>query len=203
MRYPASAGQSRQRRGAVARDAGGAGGGRNGGHHSGCRWSASARRPSETAGNAPALAWVSDHRRPIGSIAERAPRLRRFANSMADFWVSWAAGCPIRDTQSGFRLYPATLLRELPPPHGDRRGFVFESELLIRAAHQGYRLTTVAVTTLYLAQSRPSHYQPWRDTWRITVMVAWELIKRGLYPLGLLRSLGIWPGGQHDAHSAD
>lgn len=124
---------------------------------------------------------------------ERAPRLRRFANGMADFWVSWAAGWPIRDTQSGFRLYPAALLQKLPPPRSGRRGFVFESELLIRAAHQGYRPTTVAVATLYLAQSRPSHYQPWRDTWRITAMVAWELIKRGLYPLGLLRSLGVWP----------
>jgi glycosyltransferase involved in cell wall biosynthesis len=124
---------------------------------------------------------------------DRAPRLRRFANSMADFWVSWAAGYPIRDTQSGFRLYPATLLQKLPPPRGDRRGFVFESELLIRAAHQGYRPTTVAVATIYLAESRPSHYRPWRDTLRITAMVAWELIKRGLYPFGLLRSLGAWP----------
>jgi len=35
---------------------------------------------------------------------ECAPPLRRFANGMADFWVSWAAGCPIADTQSGFRL---------------------------------------------------------------------------------------------------
>ncbi len=122
---------------------------------------------------------------------ERAPRLRRFANGMADFWVSWAAGCPIRDTQSGFRLYPATLLQKLFPPRPGQRGFVFESEVLIRAAHWGSRPTTVAVATIYLTASRPSHYQPWRDTWRITLMVAGELIKRGLYPQGLLRSLGI------------
>lgn len=135
---------------------------------------------------------------------EHAPRLRRFANGMADFWVSWAAGCPIRDTQSGFRLYPAALLQKLPPPRRGRRGFVFENELLIRAAHCGYRPTTVTVATIYLTASRPSHYQPWRDTWRITAMVAWELIKRGLYPLGLLRSLGIGPAGRpRDTHSAD
>lgn len=124
---------------------------------------------------------------------ECAPRLRRFANGMADFWVSWAAGCPIRDTQSGFRLYPATLLQKQFPPRPGRRGFVFESEILIRAAHEGSRPTTVAVATIYLTASRASHYQPWRDTWRITRMVAWELIKRGLYPWGLLRSLGVGP----------
>ena len=121
---------------------------------------------------------------------DRAPPLRRFANAMADFWVSWAAGCPIRDTQSGFRLYPAALISKLHPPGNQRGGFVFESEVLIRAAHHSYYPATVGIVTLYHAQGRPSHYQPWRDTLRIIVMVAWELIKRGLYPLGLLRSLG-------------
>ena len=123
----------------------------------------------------------------------RAPRLRRFANAMADFWVSWAAGWPIRDTQSGFRLYPALLLHQLSPPRQGQGGFVFESELLIRAVQRGYYPVTVAVATLYLVGSRPSHYRPWQDTLRITRMVAWSLLKRGLYPLGLLRSLGAWP----------
>ncbi|MCB1776470.1 MAG: glycosyltransferase family 2 protein [Candidatus Competibacteraceae bacterium] len=121
---------------------------------------------------------------------DRAPPLRRFANGMADFWISWAAGCPICDTQSGFRLYPAALLRKLPPPGNQRGGFVFESEVLIRAAHHGHYPATVGIATLYHAQGRPSHYQPWRDTLRIIAMVGWKLIKRGLYPLGLLRSLG-------------
>ncbi len=124
---------------------------------------------------------------------ESAPRLRRFANGMADFWVSWAAGYPIRDTQSGFRLYPAAFLRKLTPPRNSGCGFVFESALLIQATHCGYPPAAVVIETLYLPQSRLSHYQPWRDTWRITVMVAKELLKRGLYPLGLLRSLGLWP----------
>lgn len=122
---------------------------------------------------------------------ESAPRLRRFANGMADFWVSWAAGYPIRDTQSGFRLYPTALLQKLPHPPSAGCGFVFESALLIQATHCGYLPTAVVIEALYLPQSRQSHYRPWRDTWRITVMVAKELLKRGLYPLGLLRSLGL------------
>jgi len=124
---------------------------------------------------------------------ESAPRLRRFANGMADFWVSWAAGYPIRDTQSGFRLYPAAFLSNVPPPRQNSGGFVFESALLIQATHCGYPPAAVVIEALYLPQSRHSHYRPWRDTWRITVMVAKELLKRGLYPLGLLRSLGLWP----------
>lgn len=95
---------------------------------------------------------------------ESAPRLRRFANGMADFWVSWAAGYPIRDTQSGFRLYPAAFLRKLRPPRSGGGGFVFESALLIQATHCGYPPVAVVIEALYLPQSRLSHYRPWRDT---------------------------------------
>lgn len=124
---------------------------------------------------------------------ERAPGLRRFANGMADFWISWAAGYPIRDTQSGFRLYPATFLHRIDAPEGERRGFAFESALLIQAARLGYYPATVAIETLYLPQGRPSHYRPWRDTGRIILLVARELLRHGLYPLGLLRSLRLLP----------
>ena len=124
---------------------------------------------------------------------ERAPGPRRFANGMADFWISWAAGYPIRDTQSGFRLYPAAFLRAVPAPRNGRRGFAFESALLIQATRLGCYPATVAIETIYHPQGRPSHYQPWRDTLRIVATVAWELLGRGLYPTGLLRSLRLLP----------
>lgn len=124
---------------------------------------------------------------------ERAPFLRRFANKTADFWVSWAAGYPICDTQSGFRLYPVTFLNVLPPIKNGRQGFVFESEALIEAARRGYYPITIAVETLYPKQARPSHYRPWRDTTRIIIMVAGKLLKWGMYPIGLLRSLEYLP----------
>jgi glycosyltransferase involved in cell wall biosynthesis len=124
---------------------------------------------------------------------ECAPPLRRFANGMADFWVSWAAGCPIPDTQSGFRLYPADFLRQATGPRGGRRGFAFESDLLMQAGRQRRYPATVAIETIYHTQGRPSHYRPWRDTLRIVALVAWSLLDRGLYPLGLLRSLRLLP----------
>jgi glycosyltransferase involved in cell wall biosynthesis len=120
---------------------------------------------------------------------EAAPRLRRFANGMADFWVSWAAGCPIPDTQSGFRLYPADFLRRASRPARGQRGFAFESALLIQAGRQRRYPGAVAIETIYHAQGRPSHYRPWRDTLRIVNLVAGSLFERGMYPVGLLRSL--------------
>ena len=124
---------------------------------------------------------------------EFAPPLRRFANGMADFWVSWAAGCPIADTQSGFRLYPAELLRRAAGPEKGRRGFAFESALLIEAGRQGRYPIAVAIETIYHPHGRPSHYRPWRDTLRIVDLVARSLFRSGMYPVGLLRSLRLLP----------
>lgn len=119
-----------------------------------------------------------------------APPLRRFANGFADFWISWAAGYRIRDSQSGFRLYPAAVFQQCPTTSDN---FVFESEILIDAARQGIYSKSVAIDTVYHQNSRSSHYRPASDTWAIVRMVARKLIQRRLYLSGLLRSLGIWP----------
>lgn len=115
------------------------------------------------------------------------PWLRNFANHFADFWISWACGARIRDSQSGFRVYPATLFENLTIDTRAERGFVFESEILIRAAARGIGVRSVAVDALYATAARPSYYRH-RDTWRITRMVAWSLITRALYLPGLYRA---------------
>lgn len=117
-----------------------------------------------------------------------APPMRRFANRFADFWISWAAGHRIHDSQSGFRLYPAQVFRAHT---SSTTGFTFESEILINAAHQGIYTFGVAIDTVYNTQARPSHYRPTADTLSIVRMVAWKLICRGFYPMGLARSLGL------------
>lgn len=120
---------------------------------------------------------------------EHAPRLRRFANRFADFWLSWAAGQHVADSQSGFRLYPAGLLRELLPCIDLRHGFVFESETLVEAARRGWCVRHVETASLYPADRRPSHYRPIRDTLPIVRMVAGRLIERRMYLQGLARAL--------------
>ncbi|MCG8088216.1 MAG: glycosyltransferase family 2 protein [Candidatus Thiodiazotropha endolucinida] len=120
-----------------------------------------------------------------------APKLRLFANRFADFWVSWAAGYPVTDSQSGFRLYPFDLLRDVRLNTSKEKGFVFESEIVIEAASHSFYSVSVPVESIYHVGRRQSHYKPWTDTWRIVRMIAWRLIKRGLYLQGLFRSLGI------------
>lgn len=124
---------------------------------------------------------------------EQTPPLRLFANRMANFWISWAAGYPIADSQSGFRLYPTSLLRQLNIPVDRLHGFVFESEVLIEAARLGVDSISVPTRAIYIHGARTSHYQAGRDTLRIIRMVALRLLCRGLYLRGLYRSLAAPP----------
>jgi hypothetical protein len=98
----------------------------------------------------------------------------------------------IRDSQSGFRLYPAELLRRVPLRPDTKNTFVFESGILIIAAHLGWYSEAVEIEAIY-HQGGTSNYRAWTDTWRIVRRVAGHLFRRGMYPLGLLRVLRVLP----------
>jgi glycosyltransferase involved in cell wall biosynthesis len=119
----------------------------------------------------------------------RAVFWRYIANRVADFWISWAAGDAIADSQSGFRVYPASLLSRLKIQHGQARSFVFESEILIEAMRSGHGSLAVPIEALRRPGARPSYFRPVLDIARITCMVGGKLLSRGLYPIGLYRSL--------------
>ena len=116
-----------------------------------------------------------------------APSKRYRANRIADFWVSWAAGQAIDDSQSGFRLYPAGVLARLLKACRHVSGFVFESELLIVAGRQDVPIMPVPIPALYASGARKSHFKPVRDISKIVFMVAGKLFSRGMYPKGLWR----------------
>jgi glycosyltransferase involved in cell wall biosynthesis len=119
----------------------------------------------------------------------RAAFWRYAANRVADFWISWAAGYSFADSQSGFRVYPASLLSRVQIKHEKSRSFVFESEILIEATRSGHQSLAVPIEALLRPEARPSYFRPVLDIARITCMVAWKLMSRGMYPIGLYRSL--------------
>jgi len=137
---------------------------------------------------------------------DRIPRLRYFGNRTACFWISWAAGHPIADTQSGFRVYPREVMEIALADCAGCSGFTFESEIIIAAAHRGHRTLAVAIGACYPVDARPSHYRGGPDTMKIIAMVAMHLLARGLYLRGLWRSLQrepetvLLPGSALDRH---
>jgi glycosyltransferase involved in cell wall biosynthesis len=120
---------------------------------------------------------------------DRAPRMRRFANRFGDFWLSWACGEPICDSQSGLRLYPAEVLHTLDVRHDEEAGFAFESEVLIEAATRGCGFVAVPIEAVYRADARLSHFRPIRDFSRIGFMVTRRLLAQRMNVRGLWASL--------------
>ena len=51
------------------------------------------------------------------------------------------------------------------------------------------RCRSVPIAAVYPRGARPSHFRPVVDIARISAMVAWQLLRRGMYPAGLYRSL--------------
>ena len=119
------------------------------------------------------------------------PPHRYYANQFARFWISWAAGYPIADTQSGFRVYPAAVFAKLSRADVSWGRFVFESEILIAAGARGIRSVAVPIPGIYPPCARPSHFRPVADIARIVAMVANRLVRRGMHPAGLWRSLNL------------
>lgn len=117
------------------------------------------------------------------------PPLRYWANRVANFWISWAAGCPIEDTQSGFRIYPCWMITKSGARYDRAHSFVFESEILIEEQSLSVGIVCVPVSVSYTQLPRRSHFRPVLDIARIAWMVGGKLLVRRLNPGGFLRSV--------------
>ena len=117
-------------------------------------------------------------------------------------WISWAAGHPIADTQSGFRVYPREVMEIALADCATCSGFTFESEIIIAAADRGHRTLAVTIGACYPLDARPSHYRAGPDTMKIIAMVAAHLLSKRLYLRGLSRSLQRAPETVLTAESA-
>ena len=120
---------------------------------------------------------------------EHYPRTRYFANRFADFWISWAAGHAIADSQSGQRVYPAELLKQLRLRNDTKAAFALESEMLIDASRLGYTCVCVPIWAIYDATGRPSHFRPLSDLTAIAGSIADRLLGSGMNLPGLWRYL--------------
>ncbi|GKS58025.1 glycosyl transferase [Nitrospira sp.] len=109
--------------------------------------------------------------------ASAIPLSRKVAHATARFWISLAARVAIGDSQSGFRLYPGSVLEALEGRCNWTNGFALESELLIEAGRLGIPIREVPIEALYHRRFRRSHYRQFRDTWTITRMVTRKILR--------------------------
>ena len=94
--------------------------------------------------------------------------LRRFSNRMSSRAISWAAGQPLTDVQTGFRFYSRAMVERIGLPAGR---FEAESAMVVRATRAGLRVRTTPVKLGFANGLATSHYRPVMDSLRIAAAV--------------------------------
>ncbi|CAM4272125.1 DUF2062 domain-containing protein [Flavobacterium terrigena] len=97
---------------------------------------------------------------------EGVPKKSSFGNKFSNFWFWFETGIKLEDTQSGYRLYP---LLHLPKKYFTNK-FEFEIEVIVRAAWKGTEVKNIPVKILYDPEERVTHFRPFKDFTRISIL---------------------------------
>jgi glycosyltransferase involved in cell wall biosynthesis len=96
------------------------------------------------------------------------PGKSSFGNKFSNFWFWAETGIRMPDTQSGYRLYPIALMKNI---FFITRKFEFEIESIVRTAWKGVKFETVPVSVYYAPPTeRVTHFRPFQDFSRISVL---------------------------------
>ena len=117
------------------------------------------------------------------------PPDRLNAIRLAGFFMNWACGLRLHDTQSGFRVYPIELFDEI---RLRRRGFVLETEVLVTGVARGWRVHEVPVAALARARQR-SRFRPISDGVAIGAYLAGRVLVRWAIETGVLLAAIVKP----------
>lgn len=108
---------------------------------------------------------------------ENVPKKSSFGNKFSNFWFKFETGIQLEDTQSGYRLYPLRLI----PKQFYTNKFEFEIEVIVRSAWKGIVVKNIPVQILYDPLERVSHFRPFKDFTRISILNTILVINTLLY----------------------
>lgn len=97
---------------------------------------------------------------------ENVPKKSSFGNKFSNFWFWFETGVKLTDTQSGFRLYPIQLI----PKKYYTNKFEFEIEVIVRSSWKGILVKNIPIQVLYDPTERVSHFRPFKDFTRISIL---------------------------------
>lgn len=110
---------------------------------------------------------------------ENVPGKSNFGNKFSNFWFQFETGIKLEDTQSGYRLYPIKKMEYL---RFLTNRFEFEVEVIVKAAWQGIEVKNIPVKVHYEPEKeRISHFRPFRDFTRISVLNTYLVTLAVLY----------------------
>jgi glycosyltransferase involved in cell wall biosynthesis len=86
--------------------------------------------------------------------SENVPERSKFGRKFSNFWINFETGCRVRDSQSGFRAYPTSLLvnEKYCSDH-----YAFETEILVRGVWDGLDIVNVDISVFYPEREKKDH----------------------------------------------
>lgn len=109
---------------------------------------------------------------------EGVPGKSSFGNKFSNFWFWVETGIKLKDTQSGYRFYP---LKKVNSIKFYTSKFEFEIEVIVKSAWRGVPVKNVPVKVLYDESERVSHFRPFKDFTRISILNTWLVLVTFLY----------------------
>ncbi len=104
---------------------------------------------------------------------EGVPGKSSFGNKFSNFWFWVETGIRLEDTQSGFRLYPLNAIKDIT---FYTTKFEFEIEVIVKAAWRDVEVKNVPINVLYDENERVSHFRPFKDFTRISILNTWLVL---------------------------
>lgn len=98
----------------------------------------------------------------VRSFSGKVPFRSRFGNWWTRFFFFVATGLKIKDTQTGLRAIPASLLRRMLEIDGDR--YEYEMAMLADAKNHPSPPVQIPIETIYIEDNASSHFNPLRDS---------------------------------------
>ncbi len=115
------------------------------------------------------------------------PWTSRFGRKFSNFWVRASGGPAVKDSQSGFRIYPLPQTMNMTI-RANR--FQFEVEVLAKAGWLRIPVIEAPVSVSYTpGMERVSHFRPFVDFWRNSGTFMRLIFQRILIPRFIRRKM--------------
>lgn len=111
---------------------------------------------------------------------ENIPGKSSFGNKFSNFWFKVETGLELPDTQTGYRLYPLESLEKIKL---FTIKFETEIEVIVKMAWKGVNIIPVNVKVLYDYEERVTHFRPFKDFTRISILNTYFVALTLLYYL--------------------
>jgi len=136
---------------------------------------------------------------------EGVPGKSSFGNKFSNFWFKFETGLTLPDTQTGFRLYPLGPLKRMSL---FTTKFETEIEVIVKMAWKDVPILPINIQVIYDKDERVTHFRPFRDFTRISILNTWLVTLTLIYylPKRLFRYIkkkGLWKIIRDEAVKSD